>query len=184
MGHYPSERRSENNLILSGQKQVAADHQNYSGENASKGIVVNYYLKNEVKNGVTVQVYQGMHLINEYKGSGEPGLNSVEWYLTKRIPRTEEDKEQTARWIERTNTEELYFDYYDGHDHFEDPDEEVSVTGRSLGIWIQANPEWREVDYKHVRAKPGEYRIKLLVNGKEFTKNAVVLKDHWYDKGY
>ena len=170
--------------ILSGQKQVAANHQNYSGENAPKGIVVNYYLKNEVKNGVTVQVYQGMHLINEYKGSGEPGLNSVEWYLTKRIPRTEEDKEQTARWIERTNTEELYFDYYDGHDHFEDPDEEVSVTGRSLGIWIQANPEWREVDYKHVRAKPGEYRIKLLVNGKEFTKNAVVLKDHWYDKGY
>ena len=170
--------------ILSGQKQVAANHQNYSGENAPKGIIVNYYLKNEVKNGVTVQVYQGMHLINEYKGSGEPGLNSVEWYLTKRIPRTEEDKEQTARWIERTNTEELYFDYYDGHDHFEDPDEEVSVTGRSLGIWIQANPEWREVDYKHVRTKPGEYRIKLLVNEKEFTKNVVVLKDHWYDKGY
>ncbi|HIB04752.1 MAG TPA: hypothetical protein EYO18_03325 [Candidatus Marinimicrobia bacterium] len=170
--------------ILSGQKQVAADHQNYSGENAPKGIVVNYYLKNEVKNGVTVQVYQGAHLINEYKGSGEPGLNSVEWYLTKRIPRTEEEKKQAARWIERTNTEELYFDYYDGHDHFEDPDEEVSVTGRSLGIWIQAHPEWREVDYKHVRAKPGEYRIKLLVNGKEFIKNAVILKDHWYDKGY
>ena len=145
---------------------------------------MNYYLKNEVKNGVTVQVYQGAHLINEYKGSGEPGLNRVEWYLTKRIPRTEEDKKQAARWIERTNTEELYFDYYDGHDHFEDPDEEVSVTGRSLGIWIQAHPEWREVDYKHVRAKPGEYRIKLLVNGKEFIKNAVVLKDHWYDKGY
>ena len=35
--------------ILSGQKQVAANHQNYSGENAPKGIVVNYYLKNKVK---------------------------------------------------------------------------------------------------------------------------------------
>ncbi|MGD9347718.1 MAG: hypothetical protein PVH84_17760, partial [Candidatus Aminicenantes bacterium] len=30
--------------ILSGQKQVAANHQNYAGENAPKGIIVNYYL--------------------------------------------------------------------------------------------------------------------------------------------
>ena len=77
--------------ILSEQKQVAADHQNYSGEIAPKGIVVNYYLKNKVKNGVTVQIYQGEYLINEYKGSGKPGLNSLEWYLTKRIPRTNEE---------------------------------------------------------------------------------------------
>ena len=170
--------------ILSEQKQVAADHQNYSGENAPKGIVVNYYLKNKVKNGITVQIYQGEYLINEYKGSGKPGLNSLEWYLTKRIPRTNEEKKRVAQWIESTMKEELYFDYYDGHDHFENPDEEVSVTGRSLGIWVQAQSEWREVDYKHVRVKPGEYKIKLLANGKEFTKNALVLKDHWYDKRY
>ena len=169
---------------MSEQKQVAADHQNYSGENAPKGIVVNYYLKNKVKNGITVQIYQGEYLINEYKRSGKPGLNSLEWYLTKRIPRTNEEKKRVAQWIESTMKEELYFDYYDGHDHFENPDDEVSVTGRSLGIWAQAQSEWREVDYKHVRVKPGEYKIKLLANGKEFTKNALVLKDHWYDKRY
>jgi len=170
--------------ILSGQKQVAANHQNYAGENAPKGIVVNYYLKDKVRDGVTVQVYRGAHLINEFKGLGNPGLNSVEWYLTERIPRTEEEKKRAARWIERTKNEQLFFDYYDGHDHFGEPDDEVSVTGRPLGIWAQAQPEWREVDYKHVRAKPGEYLIKLLVDGKEYTKNALVLKDHWYDKGY
>jgi photosystem II stability/assembly factor-like uncharacterized protein len=170
--------------ILSGQKQVAANHQNYAGENAPKGIVVNYYLKDEARDDVTVQVYRGAHLINEYKGSGDPGLNSVEWYLTERIPRTEEEKKNAARWIERTKNEQLFFDYYDGHDYFGEPDDEVSVTGRPLGIWAQARPEWREVNYKHVRVKPGEYLIKLLVDGKELTKNALVLKDHWYDKGY
>jgi hypothetical protein len=170
--------------ILSGQKQVAAAHQNYDGENAPKGIIVNYFLKEAVEDGVTVQVYKGKHLINEYKGSGNTGLNSVEWYLTERIPRTEEEKKRAARWIERTKTEELYFDYYDGHDHFGAADDEVSVFGFSLEIWTQAKPEWREVDFKHIRAKPGEYLIKLLVDGQEFTKKAMVLQDHWYDKGY
>lgn len=170
--------------ISSGQKQVAADHQNYAGENAPKGTVVNYYLKNAVESGVTVQIYRGEELINEYQGSGKAGLNSVEWYLTKRIPRTEEEKKRVARWIERAKTEELYFDYYDGHDHFGQPDDEVSVFGFSLAIWTQTQPDWREVDYKHVRAQPGEYLIKLIVSGEEYSKTALVLKDHWYDKGY
>lgn len=166
--------------ILSGQTQVAAAHQNYAGENAPKGIMVNYYLKNKVPSGVTLQVFRGEHLINEYQGPGEPGLNSVQWYLTERIPRTEEEKKEVARWIEETRNEQLFFDYYDGHDHFGEPDEEVSVTGRPLGVWLQAQPEWREVDFKHIRAKPGTYRIKLLADGKELTKPALVLRDYWY----
>jgi photosystem II stability/assembly factor-like uncharacterized protein len=170
--------------ILSGQKQVAANHQNYSGENAPKGVVINYYLKNRLENGVKVQIYLGEHLINEYTGPGEAGLNSVEWYLTKRIPRTDSDKKRVANWIEETKVDELYFDYYDGHDHFGEPDEEVSVTGRPLGIWTQPQSVWREVEYKHVRVKPGAYKIKLLANNQELIKNALVLKDHWYYKVY
>ena len=78
----------------------------------------------------------------------------------------------------------MYFDYYDGHDHFGEPDEEVSVTGRPLGIWTQPQSVWRELDYKHVRVKPGAYKIKVLANNQELIKNALVLKDHWYDKRY
>lgn len=170
--------------ILSKQKQVAANHQNYSGENAPKGIIVNYYLRNKLQDNVQVQVYRGKHLINEYQGPAEAGLNKVEWYLTERIPRTSKEKKQVGRWIEETKTEELFFDYYDGHDHFGEPDEEVSVTGRPLRIWIQPQSDWREINYKHVRAKPGLYTIKLLSNGKELTKDAVLSKDHWYDKSY
>ncbi len=170
--------------VHSGQNQVAANHQNYSGENAPKGSVVNYYLNSRVPGGVTVQIYRGSLLVNEYKGSGDPGLNSVEWHLTERIERTDEEKESAAQRIERTKNSALYFDYYDNHDHFGEPDGEVSVTGRPLGTWIQSLPEWLEVDYKHLRAKPGEYTVKLIVNGNELSTKALVLKDQWFDKMY
>ena len=170
--------------ILSGQKQVATYHSNYAGENAPKGSVVNYYLKNRVPDGVTVQIYRGTHLVNEYEGSGDPGLNSVEWHLTERIPRTEEAKKEVAEWKVNTANAQLYFDYYEGHDHFGGPSDEVSVTGRPLGSWIQTLAEWREVDYKHIRAKPGEYVVKVIVNGSEYSTKALVLKDQWFDKMY
>ena len=81
------------------------------------------------------------------------------------------------------NTE--YTDFFERiHDHFGEPDDEVSVTGRPLGTWIQSLPEWREVDYKHLRAKPGDYIVKLIVNGNEYSTKAVVLKDQWFDKMY
>jgi hypothetical protein len=68
----------------------AAALQNYHRENAPHGVVVNYYLKNAAKSDAKVQIYRGTWLINEYTGSGNPGLNSVQWYLTERITRTEE----------------------------------------------------------------------------------------------
>jgi len=168
--------------ILSEQTQVAAATQNFSGEIAPHGIVVNYYLKNKAKGDVKVQIYRGDWLVNEYTGTGNKGLNSVQWYLTERIPRTGEEKERFDRWFEED--EEEFFDYYDGHDHFGEADEEVSIYGRSLEIWIHTLKEWREREYKHIRAKPGEYTVKLLVNGKELTGEALVFKDHWYDRGY
>ncbi len=164
--------------------QVAAAFHNYDGENAPHGVIVNYYLSEPAVDEVTVQIYRGSWLVNEYSGSGNGGLNSVQWYLTERIPRTEEEKVQWDRSFERAQTEEEYFDYYDGTDHFGEPGEEVSIFGRSLEIWIHTLPEWRERDYKHIRAQPGEYIVKVLVNGHELTGTTVVLQDHWYDKRY
>jgi len=162
--------------------QVAAALHNYDGENAPHGVMINYYLREAAAGEVTVQIYRGSWLVNEYRGGTDAGLNSVQWYLTERIPRTEEEKRQWARWFERT--EEEYFDYYDGTDHFGEPDEEVSIFGRSLEIWIHTLKEWRERDYKHIRAKPGEYNVKVLVNGRELSGTVVVLQDQWYDKRY
>ena len=168
--------------ILTEQTQVAAATQNFSGENAPHGIMVYYYLKEKAHGEVKVRIYRGDWLINEYTGSGDQGLNNVQWYLTERIPRTGEQKKQFDEWF--AEEEEEFFDYYDGHDHFGEADEEVSIYGRSLEIWIHNLKEWREHDYKHVRAKPGAYTVRLLVNGKVLEKKALVLKDHWYDRGY
>ena len=127
-----------------------------------------------------IQIYRGTWLVNEYEGPGEPGLNRVEWYLTERIPRTGEEKKEWDEWY--AESEEEYFDYYDGHDHFGEPDEEVSVYGRPLEIWIHTLKEWRERDFKHVRTQPGEYTVRILVNGKELTGKVNVLQDYWYIK--
>jgi hypothetical protein len=35
-------------------------------------------------------------------------------------------------------------------------------------------------DYKHVRALPEEYTVRLLVDDRELTGKAVVMQDHWY----
>ena len=164
--------------------QVAAAFHNYDGENAPHGVMINYFLAHPARGEVKVQVYRSSWLINEYVGSGDAGLNSVQWYLTERIPRTAEGKEEWEEWSKEVRTEEEYFDYYDGTDHFAEPDEEVSIYGRSMEIWIHSLPEWRERDYKHVRAKPGEYTVKVLVNGRELTGTALVLQDQWYDKTY
>ena len=164
--------------------QVAAALQNYDGENAPHGVMIHYYLSEPAASDVDVQIYRGSWLVNEYTGSGAAGLNSVQWYLTERIPRTEEEKREWEEWDREVRIEEEYFDYYDGTDHFGAADDEVSVYGRSMEIWIHPLPEWRERDYKHVRAKPGEYTVKVVVNGRELTGTALVLQDQWYDKTY
>jgi hypothetical protein len=170
--------------ISARQTQVAAAFHNYDGESAPHGVMVNYFLANPAQGEVKVQIYRGSWLVNEYVGSGDAGLNSVQWYLTERIPRTVEGKKDWEEWNSEVRTEEEYFDYYDGTDHFGEPDEEVSIYGRSMEIWIHSLPEWRERDYKHVRAKPGEYTVKVLVNGRELTGTALILQDQWYDKTY
>ncbi len=39
-----------------------------------------------------------------------------------------------------------------------------------------------DINYAHDPAPLGEYKIVLKVGDQEFTKNASVLQDHWYDK--
>ncbi len=170
--------------ISARQTQVASIYQNYEGENAPKGAVVHYTLRQPASGPVTVQIYRGTTLVNEYRGSGEEGLNFVEWYLTERIPRTEEEKRDWEEWNRGVRSEEEYFDYYDGTDHFAAADSEVSIYGRPLNVWVHTLPEWRERDFKHIRAKHGAYTVRLLVDGQELTGDVTVLKDEWFDRTF
>ena len=169
--------------ISSRQTQVASAFQNYDGENAPKGSVVYYWLR-EPAEDVRVEITRGTTVVNELEGPTGAGLQRVEWYLTERIPRTPEEIAEWEEWDREIRVEEEYFDYYDGTDHFGAATDEVSVFGRPLDIWIHPLPEWRERDNKYIRARPGLYGVRLIVDGRHLRGSAWVLADEWFDRHY
>jgi photosystem II stability/assembly factor-like uncharacterized protein len=70
---------------------------NFEGESEPNGIVINYYLKNKVKDDVKVAVYKGNKLINEMKGDKTKGISQVLWDMTIRRERTEEEKKRMQK---------------------------------------------------------------------------------------
>ena len=157
-------------------------NQNFEGENEPHGVVINYYLKEPVRNGVSVSIYRGAVLMNELSGPGVAGLNSVEWPMTRIWDRTEEE---IVRWEEReirlANSEHWY-DKYDVADWYGEQDEEVAKNGLSLRTRIHHPPGETERDYKYTRVQPGEYTVVLKAGPEEQSARALILKDHWYDK--
>jgi photosystem II stability/assembly factor-like uncharacterized protein len=122
---------------------------NFDGESEPGGIVINYYLKNKIKNDVKVAVYKGNKLINEIEGAKAKGINKVLWDMTVRRERTEEEKKRMQR----------------------------------MSRFRRAGSRGRmDINYAYDPAPLGEYKIVLKVGDLEFTKNASILKDHWYDK--
>ena len=162
--------------------QPAVSAQNFEGENQPHGVVVNYYSKGERPDGVSIRIYDGTRLINEIKGSGAAGLNSVEWGMTKRRERTSKEIERWEEWDKESADEEEFFDYYDTVDFYGAPDEEVDKWGRSLQTRVHAEAGITERDYAYFRVAPGEYTVELWVDGTVLRGEAVILQDHWYDK--
>ncbi len=65
---------------------------NFNGQSEPDGIVIYYYLKDKVKDDIKVSVYNGNKLINEIAAGNERGLQKVDWDMTVRRKRTEEEK--------------------------------------------------------------------------------------------
>lgn len=168
--------------VMPHQKAVSA--QNFAGKNEPYGVVINYYLKEALPEGVTLQVYDGSILINEFKGPGNVGFNSALWGMTKRgRKRTAEEVARYDRRLVEGETEPFY-DYYDTVDYFGDPDEEVDKRGLSLRTRVARTPGTRGREYVLKRVLPGEYTIKLIAGQKVHLKKSVILQDYWYDKKY
>jgi photosystem II stability/assembly factor-like uncharacterized protein len=168
--------------VMPSQKTVSA--QNFEGENEPFGVVINYYLKKPQPEGVKISVYDGSILINELIGSGEAGLNSVEWGMTKRGRKR--TPEEIARWDEQVakGEKEPFYDYYDTNEYYGEADEEVGRTGLSLRTRVAWEPGMRGREYVFKRVQPGEFTIKLLVGDKILTGKSLILQDFWYDKKY
>jgi photosystem II stability/assembly factor-like uncharacterized protein len=138
--------------------------QNYAGENEPYGVMINYFLKRDLNTDVSIKVYQGERLIRTLKGTGSAGLNRAEWRMNSLRKRTEEEKKQWEGELEWYLVEPYTkFQQVSYHD-------------------VSFDPE--DPDFIGIQVPPGEYTVKLTVNGKVMSRKAVILKDHWYTKYY
>ena len=165
-------------------RQTAVADQNFEGENEPHGAMLNYYLKNSIAEGVTLSVYDGAILINEFEGPGDAGLNSVMWGMTRRGAK--KSPEEVARWDEqmRFGEAEPFYDYYDTNEFFGAPDEEVGRTGLSLRTRVQGRPGMRGREYVLHRVQPGQYRVELRAGATVLTQTSLIQQDFWYDKTF
>jgi len=168
--------------IMPSQKTVSA--QNFEGENEPHGVMINYSLNKGISDGVTISVYDGFVLINELRGPGKAGLNSVMWGMTMRGRKR--TAEELAKYDEEvaTGEREPFYDYYDTNEFFAEPDEEVGKTGLSLSTRVPWEPGMLGREYVLKRVQPGEYTIVLTAGKTTLQQTAVVMKDHWFDKTY
>ena len=168
--------------VMPSQKTVSA--QNFEGENEPHGVMINYSLNKDIADGVTISVYDGSVLINELRGPGNAGLNSVMWGMTKRDRKR--TAEEHAKYDEEvaTGEREPFYDYYDTNEFFAEPDEEVGKTGLSLSTRVPWEPGMLGREYVLKRVQPGEYTIVLTAGKTTLQQTAVVMKDHWFDKTY
>jgi hypothetical protein len=162
--------------------QKARSAQNFTGENESHAVVINYYLKQSVKGKVKFTVFEGSRPIFEFTGLNKPGLNRAEWGMTWRRKRTKEEIARWDRWQKFAGEDEEFFDYYDTVDWYGEPDEEVDKRGRSLQTRVHHPPGLTDRLYAHFRVKPGKYSIIMEVSGQVQKGRILILQDRWYDR--
>jgi len=165
-------------------RQTAVADQNFAGENEPHGAMLNYYLRGEIAAGVTLSIYDGAILIDEFVAPGDAGINSVMWGMTRRGRKR--TPQEVARWDERMRTGEAepFYDYYDTNEFFGAPDEEVGRTGLSLRTRVQGQPGRRGREYVLHRVPPGQYRVELRAGETVLTQTSLILQDFWYDKTF
>ncbi|MDR9417535.1 hypothetical protein [Gracilimonas sp.] len=131
---------------------------NFNGEPASEDVVINYYLREEQNDPVTIGVYKAGRLIYEFEGKGEAGLNTVEWEQEFwERERTEEEKEQMRERAERLR-------------EFGWSDEQVQQY---------LSPS--NLNYVTGNVDTGIFTITVTSNGQSASKTADIREDHWYD---
>jgi len=122
---------------------------NWAGENAPTGVVINFFLKDDVEDA-TLRIYQGARLIKEIEADTTAGLNTEVWNMTGRVrERTEEEKERASG-------------------------RQAQMRGRQFGQVSRGDPNWIEA-----RVRPGEYRVELVVGDRAWSKMATILPDYW-----
>ena len=130
---------------------------NYNGQSRLPGVHINYYLKSAAT-GATVRVYDGTRMIAELQNApGNAGLNTVRWTMQSSRPMTEAEQGARGRGGR-------------GGGGFGG-----GFGGRGGGA--TATPQFPAAAANMVTATvpPGEYRVVLVVGGREYSQTAVVI---------
>jgi hypothetical protein len=132
--------------------------QNFAGESAPTGSVLNYMLASPGASAPTIRVYDGERLVRELTGSNDAGMNQVIWDMDfgrERVP-----GEATRGGGGRRGG---------------------GRGGRGGGG--AGNPN-RPGNLVYSPAPEGLYRVVLEVDGEEYSTSARILDDHWWDKQF
>ena len=128
---------------------------NFSGESEPLASAIYYYLKDKPAGEVKVSIYQGKVLINEIKGTTEPGINKVYWNWDIRKELSEAEKKAAQQRMERFR--QMGF----------------SPRGRQM-----------DPNFSYSPASEGTFTVVLTVGDKKFKKRAVLMQDHWFRPNY
>jgi hypothetical protein len=131
---------------------------NYNGESRLPGVHINYYLKSAAS-GVKVRVYDGTRMIAEADAPGNAGLNTVRWLMQSARPMTEAEQ-QTGRG---------------GRGRGGFPAGGGRGGGQSTGSPAFPAPSQNTV---LATVAPGEYRVVLVVGGREYSQTALVMAEN------
>jgi hypothetical protein len=132
---------------------------NYDGQSRLPGVHINYYLKSAAAAGVTVRVYAGARVIAQTASApGRAGLNTVRWTMQSERPMSEAEREAAAGRGGR------------GRGGF---------GGRGGADAPPASPQFPVPAQNAVLATvpPGEYRVVLVVGGREYGQPALVMAE-------
>ena len=80
-------------------KNINYSSSNFRGESESRGLVINYYLREQSENDIKLKVFDGNLLINEIKAKNQAGLNKIIWNMTKRVERSPDEKRRIQERI-------------------------------------------------------------------------------------
>jgi photosystem II stability/assembly factor-like uncharacterized protein len=130
---------------------------NYDGQSRQPGVHINYHLKSAANN-VTLRVYDGARVIAETSSApGKAGLNTVRWTMQSARPMTEAEQAAGRGRGGR------------GRGGF----------GGGRGADPTMTPQFPAPLENTVMATvaPGQYRVVLSVNGREYSQTALVMAE-------
>jgi len=131
---------------------------NFDGKSEPVAIVVNYYLKAKPQGDVKISIYKGTILINEIKGTSNPGLNSAMWDMMLRRELTADEKKAMQDRAAR-------FGGMRG--------------GLGRGMGGQRGQGQRDPNFAYNPADEGDYRVVVTVDGQQLIGVAKILQDSW-----